>query len=588
MASADLPLFMVVAMIDEQKKLSKDGRNGGGEDRAGPVRLQLPASYLADLLNHERSNASGESKGAQLFLVSAKGGSPGDATTGTVVLRGRRGDGDADETFEPSTTDGETVGGGSFSADVYVPSSAGGVVKEGGAKAQRGSLLRRLGTASCPRRVLRPTAATVTEGDVVDSKERLREVGKKLRRRLQEERGKRKEIVRINGGSLDTGGSGGPAYMAGGATKVLLGAAGEESFFPTDSGLKRRRSRPPRATPVERPPPKTRKQGEGTKKRPKTAPTPRGGKRPRRSSKKGNIARTLPPPDVSSMSCLSLPRGRRSDTVRLHGLPRGTKPEDVRRLFSGLDPRRVYVLPCHDRSIDDFDPPPAADDERQGGRRRHGPTFRVFVKFSSVAVADMAVERSGEAVRASPTAGVGPPEEQEASVAITPVPKDAARFFAASMAIDGTRGEALETTAGSVESSLRPVVGRALWTAAGRALGLGVSLRQTAEFTVGGSSEEREGGTPSDVFYDWRWEAKQRHHLPVEGERRRLARRYNDLYDAHEQLELEATPLLMHEVFPITGGHIDNSVPSAVLRLTAAGGRWFLDEMKMIRRVLMH
>jgi hypothetical protein len=103
--------------------------------------------------------------------------------------------------------------------------------------------------------------------------------------------------------------------------------------------------------------------------------------------------------------------GCRSTVVRLHGIPVGCTAEQIRRYFSGLDPERIFLVPSNDVYIDNLDG--VAPPRRQTGRRRMGGqpqedplpqverypnTFRAFVKFASSPTAALARERSGEPV----------------------------------------------------------------------------------------------------------------------------------------------------------------------------------------------
>ena len=94
-------------------------------------------------------------------------------------------------------------------------------------------------------------------------------------------------------------------------------------------------------------------------------------------------------PDVTAFATYE--GEERSYLVRLHGLPIGCKPEEVRRFFSTLQPERVIVLPSMNKKLVGWD----ADMEATF-ISRHESTFRVFVKFPSSPLAILATERTGE------------------------------------------------------------------------------------------------------------------------------------------------------------------------------------------------
>ncbi len=105
---------------------------------------------------------------------------------------------------------------------------------------------------------------------------------------------------------------------------------------------------------------------------------------------------------------------QQSSIVRLHGLPMGVKPEQIRKFFHGLNPDLIFALPTFSHPIQGWD---AADttlpsdktmecnnvDDDNNPRpqyiaKRHPSTFRVFVKFTSFPVANAAIERTGEPI----------------------------------------------------------------------------------------------------------------------------------------------------------------------------------------------
>lgn len=101
--------------------------------------------------------------------------------------------------------------------------------------------------------------------------------------------------------------------------------------------------------------------------------------------------------------------------VVLHGLPKTSTPNDVRRFFSGLEPQIICVLlsnnVCMDRILDPSNkhqyPRSSSSSFLIDDSLNHAPplaTARVVVKFESSRVAILATERSGEFLFAPTTA----------------------------------------------------------------------------------------------------------------------------------------------------------------------------------------
>jgi hypothetical protein len=96
-------------------------------------------------------------------------------------------------------------------------------------------------------------------------------------------------------------------------------------------------------------------------------------------------------PNVSHVSLCS--DGERPSVVRLHGLTKFVKPESIRRFFSGLDVERIFVLLSNETCIPEWD---EQEHYVEMAVARHDVSFRVYVKFVSSPAADMASARSEE------------------------------------------------------------------------------------------------------------------------------------------------------------------------------------------------
>ena len=149
-------------------------------------------------------------------------------------------------------------------------------------------------------------------------------------------------------------------------------------------------------------------------------------------------------PWVSCVSHIpSLPKEERSTVVRMHSLPVGCTAAQLRRFFSGLNPERIFVIPTNEANIPFLDGSPAGSDDK--GRRvgasspivdRYPTYFRVFVKFASSPMAQVATERSGEAIMLQNDEEFSSSSDKTmkgATVAVTQVGKKVASFLLKAM-----------------------------------------------------------------------------------------------------------------------------------------------------------
>jgi len=157
-------------------------------------------------------------------------------------------------------------------------------------------------------------------------------------------------------------------------------------------------------------------------------------------------------PSATHLSCMSLPKDKRSVVVRIHGVPLDCKPEHLRKFFRGLKIENIFYLPSCNVFINDFDSIYSYASRKEHPPKRRAPSstsekpnikretcnLRIYVKFESVTVADFAIARTGEMMSAFVPVGSllktgnvlkEPWCEGSAAVLVTPVPKDQATFF---------------------------------------------------------------------------------------------------------------------------------------------------------------
>ena len=83
--------------------------------------------------------------------------------------------------------------------------------------------------------------------------------------------------------------------------------------------------------------------------------------------------------------------------VQLHGLPLFANTSHIKKFFSGLPVKSIYILLSNNVHVPQLDAigsyPNDSDDND-----RFGTTFRLFVKFNSAPIATIALQRSGETI----------------------------------------------------------------------------------------------------------------------------------------------------------------------------------------------
>lgn len=185
-----------------------------------------------------------------------------------------------------------------------------------------------------------------------------------------------------------------------------------------------------------------------------------------------NVDRWMP-----GIAHIPLPTSKenRSSVVQMHGLPVGTTTAHIRRFFSGLDPIRILILPNSNQVANLHDLDARDDIPRKAGlkvdRYEHG--LRILVKFDSSPTAALAAQRSGEVMQVT--------ESKGASIAVTQLLKNTATYFVKKLAVDAQPGVALDDTSSTIESQLDPVIATILWTAAIKDLQLKIDYNRIVD-----------------------------------------------------------------------------------------------------------
>ncbi len=288
-----------------------------------------------------------------------------------------------------------------------------------------------------------------------------------------------------------------------------------------------------------------------------------------------------------------IPKHEKSNVVQLHGLPVGVKMEQIRKFFTGLSPQRIFMLPSLAIPVCEFDAGSSDgsrsttnngrnknddyDNHGKEGRRRNE-TFveryplhlRVFVKFQSYLIADAAVERTGEVVRIDDTTS--------ASIAVTPVPKTVSTYIQKYMSIDGIRGETIHETLEQVEKDVPRVVNELLWVMIKKELKLKFDIN-----TIGGEKMDRDGND-NDITYSScpTIDVNELLHIfparTIERQQK-LVVLHNHLLDIYEHLEQRCSPFMMQDFHPAI-----SIVPTH--RMIHTASTWILDLLDMIKKCI--
>jgi hypothetical protein len=182
----------------------------------------------------------------------------------------------------------------------------------------------------------------------------VKDLGRKARERLEEERKKRREIVRLNEE---------PAY----SLREYKKSKNDVVSPSRDPSKKRRSGRP------------------GALKR----------KAVQRIQAPKEQRVDLKIPDILHIPAVK--EEFKSNVVRLHGLPLDVRPEHIKNFFSGIELERIFALPKFDVLIPEWDAKTTNRNDQQNDKTSiSDSSLRVFVKFHSTPVAHLASQRSGE------------------------------------------------------------------------------------------------------------------------------------------------------------------------------------------------
>ena len=234
------------------------------------------------------------------------------------------------------------------------------------------------------RLIVQPSSSLSKNDDETNTKQ-LKDIGTKVRNRLHEEKSKRREIRMLDIDSLP------------------------EQTNKKKTNLKKK---PPPTSTTNR----SRKTSATT-----TTLSKRATKKPKRSSanqpqhRSGSATTsTTLSPDISHIP-IPTSKEESSTFVRIHGLPKNCTGPQLRKFFSGLPIKGIFVLLSNDTHISQLDAydnnanesydernnDEDEDNNKRSSQKVHKTTFRILVKFQSAPIAKLASERSGETIKSN-------------------------------------------------------------------------------------------------------------------------------------------------------------------------------------------
>lgn len=165
-------------------------------------------------------------------------------------------------------------------------------------------------------------------------------------------------------------------------------------------------------------------------------------------------------PDTSHLPSFE-EKDERSSLVMIHGLPIDCTPRHLLKFFSGLETQRTMVLLSHPSRVHELDA--KIKTRKLEGVERSPLSFRVCAKFQSAPESHLATKRTGEPIQIN---------EDLVCIAVTQVEKSLATFLLKSIAIDGEQGFTFRETLSKVEAAVPQDAVNILWSEAYRRLKL--------------------------------------------------------------------------------------------------------------------
>ncbi|GFH51219.1 hypothetical protein CTEN210_07695 [Chaetoceros tenuissimus] len=360
--------------------------------------------------------------------------------------------------------------------------------------------------------------------------EKLREIGQKARQRLEEEKSKRKEIVRLDDEAFQVHGAVKKASSASAFSKSIVKNSSKPKSSQQKSSVKRRRLQTSTY-----------------------------------SSETTSKIEDSWCPSCEGLNYYDLPKEQKSNFVRLHGLPEGTKVEHINKFFKGLEPEYIGVLLSANINIQAFDCD-EGEVSPNSSIDRYDSTFRVVVKFQSVLIAENAISRSGERIVLENEDG----QHISVAISISPISKQVAMFVKNNLMIKCIKGQSISNQLENAQNNVPIVINQLMWVAAAKKTGIDLYIK-----SIGGK-----GGFPrvkTDRFFSLGY--------PIDDEEKLdLIDLHNNILDMYEQLEKVLSPFAFDHkiinIYDLSFGSMNCITNNAAMLL--------IDQMNKIQNCLSH
>jgi hypothetical protein len=270
-----------------------------------------------------------------------------------------------------------------------------------------------------------------------------------------------------------------------------------------------------------------------------------------------------------------------SNIVRIYGFPTCANEKHLKKFFSGLSLEQIFTIPAFEKSIQNFDLEDTARGSPLSTKRspkikaarrfsvdRHRPSVRIFCKFKSTSAAQAAIQRSGEILFFDNDYGK---VHAGAAIAIVPISQSIAVHLSRNMALVWRKGQDLDTVMELAEKEIPIHVRQILWVM------LAQKLKTDLDMTI--YVEENDTDDENDSDHEG-FSCQQLLEYGPHWKPRDLAILHNKLLDLYESLK-KCYPLHMRQFDPSIP-----LLPSNYLRCFYAVSHWLLREMGVIENCL--
>lgn len=252
-------------------------------------------------------------------------------------------------------------------------------------------------------------------------------------------------------------------------------------------------------------------------------------------------------------------------------------PDIIYKFFLGLEEEleKIFVLLPYPLLVTPLDDDPTA---MSSSMQKGCSWLRTFVQFTSNTVADLAVQRSGEAISWRTSSSSEEEHHHCVTIVVQPIRYDST-VLTQKMAIDAIRGEPLHTTVQRVQDCLPSVSNHLVFCMAASLLRLSHLNNNTDEERKKRIILLQDRTTTTNMHSalqrvcDYAWTT------PTTTTEDYLVRLYNSFWDCHAEVERTCSALFLLA----SGTKLENSI----LRIVESLQNWLLDEMEEMHIQIM-